>query len=525
MVGAVDGAEVVATAAVGLEILDKLAPAMTPDRVHRSMKQLLEGSGPRMMLITPTPVENGIAAIDAALAAAQKAGPAVRQADRTVSFDALPKLGPPGREVSRQRIEDMDVTIVRFANGSTLTFKRTDFDKGSVSVTARFGNGVAGLAADRPSLSRFAGVIGQTGFADLDIDGVERLLTGRRIGLGFGMGEDGFQLGSGTNAEDLADQLRVMALKLAYPRWDDGMFNRVKSGALESYDLSFASAGSRAGREMGSVTHPGDARWLPMAKEAIAKATPADFRSFYDPLLRQGPIEVIIVGDVDLDKAVAATAASIGALPARAAVGPSNDVKPPRPNPTPKTFTHNGDPIQAYVLVGWTTRGSAAPVRDRRALAVAAGILRTRMFDRLREEEGATYSPSFSSSGSEIFPDWGIFVAEGQVRPESVAAFLRIAREQVADLARSPASAEEFARALNPAVSGIERSLKTNGYWVGRLADWLSRPELIEQTRTHLSDYKVLTPEAVRAAVAAYVADEGDWSMIVLPDKAKANGN
>jgi hypothetical protein len=53
---------------------------------------------------------------------------------------------------------------------------------------------------------------------------------------------------------------------------------------------------------------------------------------------------------------------------------------------------------------------------------------------------------------------------------------------------------------------------------------WARRPEMIEQTRSHLSGYKALTPEAVRAAMTAFVADAGDWSMIVLPEK-KANGD
>ena len=40
---------------------------------------------------------------------------------------------------------------------------------------------------------------------------MERLLTGRRIGLAFGVDEDAFVLAGQTNAADLADQLRLLA--------------------------------------------------------------------------------------------------------------------------------------------------------------------------------------------------------------------------------------------------------------------------------------------------------------------------
>jgi zinc protease len=520
LVGAVANRDVPVTAAAALQITNNLAPEMTPTRILAAMKAMFAGTGPRMVLLSPKEIEGGTPAAAQALAAAEKVKPADRQPERTVSFDSLPKLGPPGKEVSRQRIDDMDVTIVRFANGSTLTFKQTDFAKGSVSVLLRFGSGIAGLPADKPSLASWAGIVSRSGFADLDLDGMERLMTGRRMGLNFGVDEDSFVLAGSTDAKEIGDQLRVLALKLAYPRWDAPLFNRAKADRLDSYDLVFSSAASRATREAGALMHPGDLRWQATAKDVIARTGADEVRGYFDPLLRTGPIDAIIVGDVDLDKAVAAFAATVGALPPRPSAASFNEPNLPRPDPKPQLFTHNGDPAQAYAMIGWTTVGRSAPIRERRALALAAAILRTRLFDRMREEAGVTYSPSASNTLSETFRTWGVFVAEAQVRPESADSFFRIAREQVADLAKSPVSAEEFARAQNPVVSSIERDRKNNGYWLGRLADWPSRPELIEQTRTHLSDYKSLTPEAVRAAMAAYVADEGDWSMLVLPEKA-----
>ena len=88
------------------------------------------------------------------------------------SLADLPSLGPPGREVSRRHIDDLDVTIVRFDNGSTLVFKQTDYEKGSVSVQLRFGTGLSGLPANRPSLTWMASVLASTGVGPLDLDGL-----------------------------------------------------------------------------------------------------------------------------------------------------------------------------------------------------------------------------------------------------------------------------------------------------------------------------------------------------------------
>ena len=525
LVNAVNADTIVTTAATSLALVEELAPQMTPALLHSAVKELFSGAGPRLALLSPEPVS--LQTVNEALVAAERAAPAVRQAERKVGMNDLPPLGPPGREVSRERIEDLGVTIVRFSNGSTLLFKQTDFEKGSVQVQLRFGEGGAGLSPNQPSHLWLAGLIGPSGVANLDLDAIERLLTGRRMSLSFGVDEDAFVLRGATNGTDLADQLRLLATKLAYPRWDPALFARSKASALESYDLSFASAAARAGRELGGFTRPGDRRWAPVEKEQVASTTLPQLQQFFTPLLASGPIEGIVVGDVDIETAVAAFAKTVGALPARkeAAVAPgAKNVRPPQPSPSPKVFTHNGDRNQAYAVIGWNTFGGTERRRERRALALAANIFQVRLFEQLREQEGASYSPSASSSMSDEFPDWGIFYAASELKPESADTFFRVAREIAADLAARPAPADEFERAQNPILSGIDRRLKTNAYWMAEMEGWSREPALMERTRTFLSDYRSITAEEVRAAVAKYVADAGDWSMLVIPANKGTSG-
>ncbi|HEX9932574.1 MAG TPA: insulinase family protein, partial [Allosphingosinicella sp.] len=472
LIDAIDDRDVVTSAATVRAILDRAEPTMTPERIGARMRALFTGSGPHMVFLTPQPVET--AELVAGLAAAAGTAPAERQAERRVSLDDLPAPGPPGRELSRERVEDMDVTIVRFANGSTLTFKRTQFERGEVDVQLRFGGGQAAMAPDRPSLGWLGGLIGPSGIAQFDLDAIERMLTGRRMSMSFGVDEDSFVLGGRTNARELPDELRLLAAKIAFPRWDPALFARFQASALESFNLHMSSAAARGRREFGGVIRPGDLRARPASREEIAAASLERFRAYYEPLLAAGPVHAVIVGDVELEAAVEATKRTIGALPRRPepqVPAGSTAVRPPAPSATPVRFTHDGAPDQAYATIGWSTFGGTERLRARRALALAANIFRVRLFERLREAEGTTYSPSASHISSEALPAWGIFYAAAELRPESVPAFFRAAREIVADMAANPVPADEFARAQNPVVSGIERRLATNGYWIGALED------------------------------------------------------
>lgn len=525
LVGAIGNGAVVATAQTVLDNFERNAPRMTPERVLTAMQGLFAGSGPRMLLVSPQPVEGGEDALAAGLAAARAVAPAIRPAERRVSFDDLPPLGSPGRETSRRQIEDLGVTIVRFDNGSTLTFKHTEFQRGTVQVRLRFGEGLAGLSPDRPSLGWLGGLVAPSGLAGLDLEAMERLLTGRRIGLSFAVGEDAFVLSGQTNAADLPDQLRLLTTKLTHPNWDPALFERFRAGALESFDLHFSSAAARATREMGGVIRPNDQRWRPIERSEMEAVTVQQFRDFFTPLLAAGPVHAVIVGDMELEAAVDAMRRTVGSLPPRPepslAVN-ADRLRPPAPNPQPRTFTHQGDPNQAFALIGWSTLGGRDRIRERRALALAANMFETRLFDRIREAEGATYSPNAAHISSEAFPAWGIFYASAEIRPDRAPAFFRAAREILADMAAHPVLPDEFARAQNPVLSGIERRLATNGYWIGAIEDFIESPEEIANVRSYLADYRALTPEDVQRAVASWVADQADWSMLVLPARSGA---
>ncbi|MFL6858238.1 MAG: M16 family metallopeptidase, partial [Allosphingosinicella sp.] len=472
LVRAVDENDVVGSAPAMLALFDRLAPEMTPEAVEVEMRGMFTGEGPRMVMLSPAPVVG----LEAALAQAKQAAPAARQAERRVSLDDLPLPATPGREVSRQQVPGLDATIVRFANGSTLLFKQTDFEKGSVTAELRFGSGLAGLPADRKTLAWTAPVVGSTGVGPLDLDGLERLMTGRRMSIGFNAAENAWELTGVTNAAELGDQMRLLAGKLVAPHWDASIVERYKASALENFDLSFASASARAGREFGAVSHPGDKRWAPLEREDVAALTPAAFEAFFSRALAEGPIEAIIVGDVDLETAVQAALKTIAALPARPPAPPVNGAVPtPRPGP-PAAFDHKGDRNQAFALVGWSTLGGTGNIRARRALSLGANLVQARLLERLRDQAGASYSPSAGASSSETFPGWGLFYAGSELAPDKTDLFFKLARETVAELAAKPAAADEFARAQNPVLSGLERRLRTNGYWVGTMEGWSIRP-------------------------------------------------
>ncbi|MCP4615758.1 MAG: insulinase family protein, partial [Bradyrhizobium sp.] len=234
----------------------------TPTTVLASSKKVFEGTATRAIvnLHTPDP------AITTKVASALEANVAAngkRKLVGNVSFAALPKLGVPGKVASREQIlPGTGIEKLAFANGVTLLIRQDPSETGKVYVNVRFGRGLSGLPnkgrnpawAGEPAL--VASGIGKYGQEELDA------LTGRRqIGADFDVDDDAFVLKGQTTKEDLSDQLKLLAAKLAAPGWDPNPVLRAKAGILSGYAGLSASPDAVRTRVVERLRHNGDARW------------------------------------------------------------------------------------------------------------------------------------------------------------------------------------------------------------------------------------------------------------------------
>ena len=120
--------------------------------------------------------------------------------------------------------------------------------------------------------------------------------------------------------DDLADQLRLIATKIEHPGWDPLPVERAKSLAKSGYDSFEMSATSVLQRDLEYLLSNRDPRWKSAAPADVAKIDAAKFRAYWEPLLAQGPVEVLLFGDFNKDAAIAALQNSVGAMKPRPAV-------------------------------------------------------------------------------------------------------------------------------------------------------------------------------------------------------------
>lgn len=519
---AVDIRETIVSPQVALDIYRSARPIMTPDYMLDATRRMFSGDVMRALLVLPQEEPDAQGRLDAAMQAPVVAAQGVRITGKVVTMADLPALPPAGIAVSRTPVGALGMEFVTFANGVRMTLFANEGEKGKVRVNVRFGHGLLDLSHKKAQPGWAAGyVLGANGIGSLGQRELDELTNARRLGFDFGIDEDAFEIAALTRPADYRDQLRLFAAKLYAPGWDPAPVERVKAGMLAAYDSASATPGGVMGRTLGWLLRKKDARYRTPDKAEIAALTPDAFRSFWEPILASGPIEVQIFGDVKADEAIDAVAQTFGALPARAerpVKRAARKARFPRHNAKPLMLTHTGDADQAAAVIAWPTGAGLANAREGRQIEILAQIINDRLFERLRAAEGVAYSPGAQA-------DWplgfdrgrGYILAMSQLKPGSTDYFFTLVREIAADIAARPVSADELQRVLAPMRQALSRASTGNAYWMDQMEGAAFDRRYVAAMTSLPRDLLSVSPEQLRALAAKYLVDKKSYSVVVLP--------
>ena len=515
------------TPAGRLAFFESVATGLTPDAVNAAVRALFTGAGPLIYMTAPAPLPGGDAAL---LAAYDRAAAAPVTAPVAVAAKAWPyqSFGTPGTVVERRELGDgIGATAVRFANGTRLTVKKTAFKDDEILVSARFGGGRLSLAADgRPSPEWAVGpALIDGGLGKLTNEEVTQALTGRAVGIGFVTDVDSFRLAGGTRPQDFGLQMQRLAAQFTDSAWRPTGWDRYRAAADTIHDSVETTPGGVFGRDAEFLLAGRDRRWgLPTRAEMKAMDISVP-RAAFGPAFGRGPVEVTVVGDVDIEEAIRQTAATFGALPAANAGGAPNSkpIRFPAATAAPVRLTHRGRADQGLGFIAWPTTGFYNDIRRSRTLGVLAEVIQLRLNDEIREKQGTTYSPQAGSTPSPVFDDYGYLSATILAPPDKLAGFLRDAERIAKQLRDVPVTPDELERARKPLIADIVRDRgSSNAWWLGNLAQIQTDPRVVAKIRSQTADYEAVTPAALQKAARDYLVDARDWQLIVVPEAAPA---
>jgi zinc protease len=501
-----------------LALFNQETRGLKAETVNAALKQVFSGSGPLVFMATPEPVDGGNEALEQAFKAAE-AAPVKPPQVATAGAWPYDHFGPPGKVVEQKTIADLGVTLVRFANGVRLTVKPTKFRDNEVMVRVRVGDGVLDLPKDHVTPIWAARALIDGGLKDLTVEQVDQILASKVYGGEFQTGDDAFVLQGATRPQDLPTQMQVLAAYLSAPGYRPQAFERIRTYVTTLEPQLEATPAGVLRRHLNQLMHGGDPRFAFPGPQDVASATPQAFKATLQAPLADGPVDVIIVGDVPLERAIALTASTFGALPPR---GPDKVPAAARavslPGPEAVVLHHKGRADQSIAYAAWPTDDFFSSPQRARALRVLAGVVENRLLDDLRETAGVTYSPQASATASLTFPHYGYLAAEVEIPPAKMSAFYDDLSKISADLRAKDVTPDELARAKKPLIDDLEKSRASNEYWLEQLSGAYEEPRRFDAIRGVVQSLQSVDAAQIKQAAQLYLHDNTEFKLQVTPD-------
>jgi zinc protease len=410
----------------------------------------------------------------------------------------------PGQIVARTEVADLGVTQVKFANGVRLNLKPTPYQKDRVSVQVRFGDGQRAMPKDQPGLELWIdNAFGNAGLGKHSVDELQRILAGRNWSLGVSVDEDAFLMGSTVPPADLDLQLQLFTAQLTDPGYRPESFEQFRELVGVWRKTVEATPQGVLSRDLARLLRDGDPRFGVPTLEELQARKPEEIRAVLEPGMREGAMEVAIVGDVEVDRAIAAVAATLGTLPPRRGdFDRSRGVSPMRFPAAPKApvvLRHGAEADKAVLAVAWPA-GDSFDRRRSRVQFLVGEVLQIKMTDELREKLGATYSPGIAVDASDLYRGYGSIYTSLDVKPTEMDAASAAIDRVAAQMRAGSISADEFERARKPVVEGLKSRFENNGFWLEAISQSQSRADWLEWTRTLRADFESITLDEVKGA-------------------------
>lgn len=523
LLSAVQNDTVPATPSSGLARFETWAGDVTTASVHAAFVEHMGAKSP-LFFVSSTVDEPGLA--DAVVAAWMKSSQVdvtPPEARKRMPF-AYTSFGKAGRVAKDERIADIDTRLVTFENNVRLNIKRTGFTRHSVQVSLRLGHGLLDFPETPFGLGSIMSAFGAGGLEKHSIDDLRAILQGRVAAARFSAGVTSFGGTYSTTPADLELQLQLLAAYVTHPGYRPEAERRWRQNLVLSWPRVDATAQAVWSAQGMRTLVGGDKRIGNDPDDGEAFRAFVELRHYLTPALQTGAIEIAVVGDVDEDEVIRLVSRTFGALPTRAAAPTKWKADRPvafRADRSPVVLAHAGEASQALAYVYWPVTGIDPDVDSQsvRVLAVMAAIMRLKVTQAIREELGATYSPSAGATVSSIYTGFGYVSAGAEVKPEDVDDVIAALEKIAAEMRAGAISDDEFARAITPSLEILPQNATSNGYWLNLISQAQTRPDLLARNRLEAIEASVraVTKADVIAAAQAWLVPDNAREARVVP--------
>ena len=489
------------------DLVKQVLPMMTKDMINQLAATYVTDSN--MVIVHKAPEKAGLShptEQDFLNAIAEvKASDIKAPAEETISSQFVDPSTLKGSKIKKQYDGPYGSKVIELKNGvkAYLLYSDKELDRISFII---FRNGGLSLVpdADMPSFESniFQLFNSNSGVGKHNSSEVSKMLSGKNASASLYISE----LRNGVSGASSKKDFET-AMQLAYELYTDyrfdpdawaqtmGTINAVLPNIVNQPSFDFQN-------KLYQSLYLDKVNRHPLINQEIAsKASMETIERNYKKLFSDAAgLNVIIVGDFDMDKAEAIVCKYLGSLPKGKKAPDYLDLKSDiQPGERTNDFATSMQTPQTTVMEAYTAPLQYSFKTDA-ALNAISYIMDMRYTTTLREDEGGTYGASSAASIDDQPESQAIFEVYYNCKPSTADKLRKIADEQLRDLAANGPTEEEFDMTVKNFKKNIPESRLRNAHWADCLRTYITRGGR-DSDKGYEEAVDSLTPEDIKTVL------------------------
>src|SRR5690606_11967345 len=405
------------------------------------------------------------------------------------------------------------------SNGAKVILKPTDFKNDEIRF-ASFSPGGHSLYTDEEyqSAVNSTAVVASSGLGDFNSIELPKLLSGKMVSVSPYISERYEGINGSSSPADLETALKLVNLFFTKPRADEEIFK----GLITNYKSSLLNRSNNPNSVFSDtasavLSNYHVRRTGPSIEKANKISLPKAFEIYQDRFSDASDFTFFFVGNLKEDSIRPLLEKYIASLPSTKRVEEGRDLGIRISEGRIRKVVYKGAEDKAtvqLVISGDYKYGEKENLR----IEALQEILKIRLTERLREDEGGVYSPNASVNyGKFPVPQYTVSISFG-CAPENVDKLIAATLDEIDKLQFSGPKEEDLTKFKSETQRSRETGLKTNGFWLSYLSGKYQRNEDIGQLNKFNKLLNGVKTKHVKDVAKKYLTTDNFIELILMPE-------
>ena len=426
----------------------------------------------------------------------------------------------PGKVISEEKNEALNITTVTLSNGIKVILKPTDFKNNEIRFSAFSAGGTSLYSdADYQSASNAGSVIQAFGAGNFGALELDKYFSDKQMSVEPFIEERSQGFDGSSSSKDLESAFKLVYAYLTEPRKDktqfDNMVQRLKATLANRGNNPAAVYADSVGAVLGNYNIR---RTAPSVSKLMQVDLDKAFNIYKDRFADASGMTLVMVGNLDMGAIKPLLEKYIAALPSTNRREQAKDLGIRAPKGVIEKNIYKGTESRATVRL-YYTGDFAYNAQENKQLDALKEVLEIRLLERLREEESCVYTPGVSTISAK-YPNsrFNLIVSFG-CAPQNVDKLVASTLDEINKLKTNGPSQVNIDKYKAEDVRSHETAVKSNGWWLGYLSSQLQNGEALDQLNDYDATLQSITKESLKKMAQKYLSGKNYIRLVLLPEK------